>query len=312
MVVETMRYCVLGPWDPGTEGRSALALEEPFSSSLAAADSVIVSRLDGAIRALGPAAVAQICISPKARELLMALLEAQRRSLLAYERRNLDQRGTHSLVSARALLTLAGDNDIDPLYEHIDACADNSAVLDNVLRALSAAAEETPDRATTAKHLWPDVVDRVLQLNEEGRTPFADHYYGDMALAALLPEAVGELPYLYREIADQPITWWNPVAWTSEIAAWLPLARGKGICVGQLVGFLGVLPPEEQLSVGLPWVEHLVLADPDGVARSSGILAAWLVETRPLAVDAEISKSWQNVVDALVVAGVTRLAPYSD
>ena len=61
MAVETMRYCVLGPWEPGTEGRIALALEEPFSSSLAGADSVIVPRLDGAIRALAPAAVADIC-----------------------------------------------------------------------------------------------------------------------------------------------------------------------------------------------------------------------------------------------------------
>ena len=241
---------------------------------------------------------------------MVALLEAQRRSLPAYDRGNPDERGTHSLVCARALLTLVGDNDVDPLYEHIDACADNSTVLDNVLRALSAAAEETPDRAATAKHFWPDVVRRVLQLNEEGRTPFADSYYGDMALAALLPEAVGELPYLYREVADRPIMWWDPVAWTSEVAAWLPLAVGKGICVGQLVGFLGTLPPEQQLSVGLPWVERLVLADPAGVARSSGILAVWLVEMRPLATDAELSKSWQKVVDALVVAGVTRLAPY--
>ena len=312
MVVETMRYCVLSRWEPGTEGRSALALEEPFSSSLAGATSVIVPRLDGAIRTLAPAAVAHICISAQARELLAALLEAQRRSLLAYERGNPDERGTHSLVSARALLTLAGDNDIDLLYEHIDACADNSAVLDNVLRALSAAAEETPDRAATAKHFWPDVVRRVIQLNEEGRTPFADRYYGDMALAALLPEAVGELPYLYREVADRSIMWWDPVAWTSEVEAWLPLAVGKGICVGQLVGFLGVLPPEQQLSVGLSWIERLVLTDPASAARSSGILAAWLVEMRPLAVDAELWKSWQIVVDALVVAGVTRLAPYSD
>ena len=312
MAVETMRYCVLGPWEPGTEGRIALALEEPFSSSLASAASVIVPRLDGAIRSLAPAAVAHVCISEQARELLAVLLEAQRRSLLAYERGNPDERGTHSLISARALLTLAGDNDIDLLYEHIDACADNSAVLDNVLRALCAAAEETPDRAATARHFWPNVVRRVIQLNEVGRTPFADHYYGDLALAALLPEAVGELPYLYREVADRPIMWWDPVAWTSEVEAWLPLAVGKGVCVGQLVGFLGVLPPEQQLSVGLPWMERLVLADPAGAARGSGILAAWLVEMRPLAVDTQLSKSWQVVIDALVVEGVTRLAPYSD
>ena len=41
-------------------------------------------------------------------------------------------------------------------------------------------------------------------------------------------------------------------------------------------------------------------------------LSTWLVESRPVAEDAGLSASWQEVVDALVVAGVKQLAPYSE
>ena len=35
-------------------------------------------------------------------------------------------------------------------------------------------------------------------------------------------------------------------------------------------------------------------------------------EMRSAAVDADVLAGWQEVVDAMVVAGVTRLAPYSE
>ena len=129
IATETMRICVLGAWDPETGRRSVLSLEEPVAESLAGVDpdSILVSRLDAAIRALAPAAMAGICVSSQARDLLLALLAAQRRSLLAYEHDgDPDSRGSHTLVSARALLTLAKDGDDAAIYEHIDAYADNS------------------------------------------------------------------------------------------------------------------------------------------------------------------------------------------
>ena len=66
IATETMRFCVLGAWDPETGRRSILALEEPVTELLAsaAADSILLSRLDAAIRALAPAAMANICVSP--------------------------------------------------------------------------------------------------------------------------------------------------------------------------------------------------------------------------------------------------------
>ena len=181
LATETMRDCVLGGWPPDAGRRSVVALEDPVTESLANTDddSILSFRLDAAIRALAPAAMANICISTRARILLLALLAAQRRSLLSHKHGNMDARGSHTLVSARALLTLAEHGDDVTIYAHIDAYADNSALLGNVLRALSAAAEETPDRATTARRIWPNVVRHVLELNDSGHAPFQDHHDGD-------------------------------------------------------------------------------------------------------------------------------------
>ena len=275
-------------------------------------DSIRVSQLDAAIRALAPAAMANICISAQARDLLLALLAAQRRALLKYEDGDPDPRGSHTLVSARALLTLARNADDAAIYEHIDAYADSSALLDNLLRSLSAAAEETPERAATARRIWPNVVRYVLQLNQSGRTPFRGAYYGDWALGSLIPNTTGELPYLYREVHGSPIEWWNPLELESEVEAWLVRAAGNGTCADRLIGFVRGLEPEEQVRVGLPWVAKLVEADPNRIARRTYTLVTWLIEIRAAAVDSGLLAVWQQVVDVLVVAGVARLAPYSD
>ena len=136
IAAEMMRHCVLGPRDGDTGQRSIIALKEPLAESLAgaAADSILVSRLDGAIRALAPATMADCCASAQARDLLLALLAAQRRSLLHYEHQHgdPDTRGSHALVSARALLTLARDDDDTAIYEYINAYADNSTLLGKV------------------------------------------------------------------------------------------------------------------------------------------------------------------------------------
>ena len=314
IATETMSCCVLGGWEPDLGRRSVLPLEEPFSESLTNTDdnSILAFRLDAAIRALAPAAMANICVSTRARLLLLALLDAQRRALLSRKQHDTDPRGSHTLVSARALLTLAEHGEDAAIHAHIDAYADNSALLGNLLRALSAAAEETPDRAATARRIWPRVVRHVLELSDSGHAPFQDHHYGDMALAALMPNAAHDVSYLYREVQDNPIAWWEPLALRSEVEVWLVAAAGRAECVDQLISFLGVLAPEDQVRTGLPWVATLVLADPAHIAGRTYFLTNWLIEMRSAAVDAGLLASWQEVVDALVVAGVTRLAPYSE
>ena len=313
IATESMRDCALGDWIPEAGVRGRAVLNEPLAESLTntADDSVLPSRLDASIRALAPAAMANICVSTSARGLLTALLAAQRRSLLNYENNNMDQRGTHSLVSARALLTLAQHGDDEAIYEHINAYTHNSALLASLLCALSAAAEETPDRAATARRIWPSVVRHVLDLHSRGHVKFRTDSHGDMALAALMPNAAYEAQYLYQEFQEQPIVWWEPLALRSDVESWLVTAAGNALCVDQLIGFLRMLAPENQASVGLPWVATLALASPDNVAKGSYLVATWLIETRSAAESAGLSPQWQQVVDALVVEGVTRLAPYS-
>ena len=151
----------------------------------------------------------------------------------------MDERGTHSLVSARALLTLAQHGGDEAIYEHIDAYALNPALLGNLLYALSAAAEETPDRAVTARRIWPSVVQHVLDLHSRGQIEFPEDFHGEMALAALIPNAAYEAQYLYRESQNRPIEWWEPMVLRPEVESWLTPALGNSQCVDQLIG----LPP---------------------------------------------------------------------
>lgn len=112
LAVETMRDCVLGPWDFAAQRHHFLRVGDPVADSLAnvTGAEVFIPRLDAAIRALGAAARHDTCMRGPARELLLALLGAQRRGLLAAEH-DLDDRGSHALVAARALLNLAAAGD---------------------------------------------------------------------------------------------------------------------------------------------------------------------------------------------------------
>ena len=314
IAAETMRYCARGPWDPDTGQRGVLALGEPLAKSLADAtiDSITVSRLDAAIRALAPAAMADICISAQAHDLLLVLIAAQRRALLDYEHSDPDERASHTLVSARALLTLAKDGDDTAVFKHIDAYAGHSTLLGKIISSLSAVAEETPARAATARRIWPNIIRHVLDVRGSDYTLGRSSYCGDTALADLIPNAVGELPYLYREVDSSPIVWWNPLELRPDVEAWLASASGNAMCVDRLISFVRTLGLDDQVGVGLPWVATVVLVDPLPIARGAYSLATWLIETRSVAVDAGLLPRWQEVVDALVVAGESRLAPYSD
>ena len=313
IATETIRYCALGPRDSDTGRREVVALGDPIAESLAetGADSIIVSRLNAAIRSLAPAATANICISADSRALLNALLDAQRRALLNAEHGVADERGMHTLVTSRALLTLAEHGDDTAIDTHIDAYADNAYMLGNLLRTLSAAAEETLGRAAAARRIWPSVIRRVLALHNSGHTPFEDGFIGSMTRAALIPSATHMSEYRYREVQEEPIAWWDPLAMRAEVEAWLAVAEGNADCVDQLIAFLGALSPEEQVRTGLPWVARVVLADPNRVARGALMLSNWLIDIAAVADDRDHAARWQEIVDELVAAGVRSLAPYS-
>ena len=133
-----------------------------------------------------------------------------------------------------------------------------------------------------------------------------------MALASIIPNATYETAYLYQEIRKEPIKWWNPLSMKGEIEAWLKVAAGKPVCVDQIIGFLELLSRRDQVEVGLPWIGSLVLPNPGHVAKGSFLLVNWLIENRSEVLDVELSAKWQEIVDALVVEGVSKLAPYSE
>ena len=66
---------------------------------------------------------------------------------------------------------------------------------------------------------------------------------------------------------------------------WLPVAVGNPSCVDHLISFLGALPPDQQVRLGLQWVSAVVLPDPESVARSSFLLSSWLIEARASATE---------------------------
>ena len=313
IITATLSRCIVAE-NPETGRYSLLGLNEPIAESLnnAAGHSIRVSQLDAAIRALAPAVMANVCVSEQARVTLSALLAAQRRSLLACPDEDPDPQGCHTLVSARALLTLARDADDEAIYEYINAYADHSALLHKLLHSLSAAGEETCERAATVRRLWPRLIRKVLQLNESGHTPFQGGEYGDLSLGSLIPNLTGEFSYLYREVHGSPIKWWSPHELESEVEEWLVHAAGNHKFADRLIGFIQELDPEEQACLGVPWVAKVVGVDRNRVVHPTSKLENWLIGMQDPAVDAGVLPVWQKVVDVLVVAGSSRLAPYSD
>ncbi|MDT0260756.1 winged helix-turn-helix domain-containing protein [Jatrophihabitans lederbergiae] len=310
IATDMMRECVFGPWSMERQEHSIEVLADPVVDTLpaVAGEDIYVSRLDPAIRALGQAAATDTCVAAEASALLGVLIDAQRRALLAQDR-DTDLRGTHALASARALLTV---NDDAAILAHVDAYVDNPAGLHHTLSAISAAAEEGPRRADTAHRIWPTIVEHVLDAHDSGHTPF-HRDDRDWTMAALLPAFAGEGSYLHAEHAGKPIAWWDPAAAHTTVERWLGVAAGKPKCVDRLVRFIASsLPADEQVRVGLPWVWRAVLADPAAVANRCYTVAPWLIEIRTAAQAAGALNSWQRTVDALVVAGDSRLAPYSE
>lgn len=325
IATETVRDSVAGAWNPDTGNRELVVLGDPLDRSLANTDSrsLRVSRLDAAIRACAPAAIADVCISERARALLRTLFAAQRRALLSHPRDNtangdsvtvyedLDGRSTHTLVTARALLTLDPGEREPLLDEYIVEYTRSPRHLSKLLKAIAAAGEETADRAAAARSLWPHVIRRVLEMHSAGRDLSSDWRYGSSALDALIPTSATETEYLYREVSDEPIAWWRPSDLQDDIDRILATGDTSPMCPGKLVAFLGSLSSEDQARLGLPWIGPLVRSDPRNVLNYSLELRSWLPEIQPAAVAVGMQTEWQAIVDDLVVAGDAHLAPYS-
>lgn len=312
LVIESMRDCILGAWDIASQHRRIDALPDPVSESLerVLSDDLYVERLDAAIRGLGAAILSSTCIEKSAHDLLTALLSAQRRGLAAREHVD-DRGGNHSLVAARALLSLASIGDDGPLHAHIETLFEHGYLLTMMLYALAAAAEESQVPAEAARRVWPSIIEQVLGLARNSDQMFTDNYFGEASLAALVPMSPLDGTLMYREVDTEPVPWADPVAWHAALDDWLVVAAGHPRCVDALIGLIRTLPAADQLKLGLPWITTATIGDVDSVARGSYSLEEWLIQIQASITDASTRDAWQRLVDALVVAGATNLAPFS-
>ena len=326
LATETMRDCVLGDWIPGSDSRQIEILDDPLDESLAGidGDSIQFMRLDAAIRALAPAAAASICISDQAGKLLPTLLSAQRRAMLSYACNgsgegnvviisgDIDERSTHTLVAARALLTLDRDGRDAALSDFLDDYADSPRLLAKLVTAISAAGEESPERAAAAREVWPTLTRRVLELRSAGHDLSGDWRSGDSVLDALIPTPATTVHFLYRETESEPIHWWQPLTLRVEIEELLATGDTSPWCPNRLIEFLQAVDTDDQARLGLPWIQPLVSADPDNVCTYSPLLRRWLPEIQHAAATVGLQNVWQAIVDDLVVVGDIELAPYSE
>ncbi|MEV5968146.1 hypothetical protein AB0L70_40645 [Kribbella sp. NPDC051952] len=314
LTIQTLRDCRLGPYDLKARQRTILMLADPIIDSVRQVPDgeLYLERLDAPIRSLGVAAVTVTCISIQARALLAEVLGTQTRCLRHLGWRY-DQRGSSMLQTARALLRLAGDDDLSALLKVVDAYSGDQELLASLLRALTAAAEETTESAAAGRRVWPRLVDHVLELDLPIPDASFDDSIGRSFLAELIPEPCPTgVGYLYRECAGHPIRWPDLLDWQPQMQAWLTLAVGRPRCVDALVSTLRAMPTIDQISPGLEWLAALVLPRADTVARGSFLLTGWLVDMKHHVANTSAEPVWQEIVDALVVAGNPTLAQHTD
>ena len=310
-IIESMRDCVYGSFDQQARRQPNTELAEPVASALAVVDpaDLDIGRLDAAIRGCGAAAVSGSCVQDESRSLLDSLLTAQRQALAA--RKNADDRSTHSLVAARTLWGLAAAGEPGNLREYLDAYGSHTRMLISMLFALAAAAPETVDSARAAQQLWPEIIYQGLAFQSRNPSPFGGGFFGDEALAALMPNPIRHQTMLHSEAPSPPFDWIDPLAWREPIEEWLVAAKGRHRCIETLIATLSVMPVADQATTGVRWLSILCLDDTERVVGRTDRLATWLIDVKPhIESDGEIDQ-WQRLVDALVVAGDRQLAPHS-
>lgn len=217
-----------------------------------------------------------------------------------------------AIAAARAILDVASTGDQSMLFTHINSYANDQRLLSECLHALAAAGEETQRRAAAAREAWPEVLNHVIQLVDSGTCPSDDHHYGEAPLAAAIPIPSYDPGYLHREYEGAPILWADPVALAPQIERWLPLAAGQREPLDALAHLLHQLPAEQQATIGLPWMERLVMANPKEIANRSFLLPEWLEGIQPHVTSQPLQTAWHRIIDALTVAGDNRIAAMAD
>ncbi|MFD4636969.1 hypothetical protein ACFWN2_06615 [Lentzea sp. NPDC058436] len=315
-LIETARAAELAPWGEYDQVRPEVTIEGDLARRLQELDTELVDidALDPAIRGLGAAAAADHCCSSDTGTLLAVFLDVQRRAMVDQEALewSADDRGTHTLVAARALLTgFAKSGDTSPLLQHLDVLRADAGLMANFLHGLAAAGAENERLAGAARGIWPSLLRHAIGYLGDVSSPYEDRHWGDWAAAALLPEPLTWARGLYNEIVGLPIDWVVAEDLVELIDGWLPAARGKRKGVDALIGTLRRLPATVQVRRGVPWVSDLCIQGGVVAVKQSILSNEWLEEIRRPAEELGRLAEWQTLVDSMVVAGNERLARHS-
>lgn len=316
-IIETARGAEIGEWEMHAQRHALTDIDGSIPRRLAEVDGTRIDlrMLDAPIRGLGAAAaLPNHCISVEAAQSLASLIDAHTRALLARSTkgRNADSRGMHARIVARAQIdNFAADHDLQPILEHMDALSPNAAYLSNYLHGLAGVGAENPRRAEACRRLWPALLDHALAYATHDPNPYHDRSWGDWAAAALLPEPRSWARGLWDELAGPTIDWVNARDILSHIDQWVPIARGKSMCVDALIRILQRLPLGEQVTGGLARVTELCIRSRQLAFAQSALSNDWLKGIRGTAEELDRLSDWQKLVDSMVVAGNGGLAPFS-
>ncbi|MGV8966572.1 MAG: hypothetical protein ACOH2F_09850 [Cellulomonas sp.] len=312
LVVESAAEAVIGPWDQELQRRALVSLDPPHLDTLDTilGEDIHVRRLNPALRATGAAATTAACCREDARHALGVILGAHQRGMLAREH-GYSHSDSDSLVAARAALWQASTGDDEATLQYIRNYLPKSNLLAEGLGSLAAAADERPDVGQHARRLWPQIMDLVLDASDDHPKLFTEHPWGVYARAYLIPNPSARQRYLTSELAGDPASWRDLLAWRPQVDRWVRAAGPGRMSLDHLVIAIRDLDVRGQIEHGLPWIEQAVGgAGPD--CAWTYTLPEWLHERRPdLRLAADIAR-WQRVVDFLVVAGDTRVADLAD
>lgn len=315
-LMDTTRGAELGNWDNESQRQVQVTIEGDVRSRLGALDakSVYFADLAPAIRGLGSAAVANVCVSEDAQKALEEFIVIQRKSIARHEGkgRSVDDRGTYALITVRALLqgySVSGNP--DAIFDHLDAICGSSGSLTGALHGFAAAGAESDVLATAAAKLWPSLLSHALGFEAVKPSVFRQRTWGSWAAAALLPNPEAWTQGLYHELSGPVIDWVGAEELVAELDDWVLVGQGESKCVDALIRLLRKLPAGLQATQGVAWVASLCIQDGKVSVVNSWFLNDWLKEVRLSAEDHETLIAWQNLVDALVVAGNSELAAFS-
>lgn len=311
------RVAEIGPWNMEEQKHDRAHISGDLLRRLQQlpGDSIDISALDSTLRAVGNAAAHSHCQTDAANELLAGLLDIQPRAMVRHEERRWtsDHRGAHTLIAARALLTgYATKQDPAPVLNYLDALRTHAGLLSNFLHGLAGAGAENQTLADAANNLWPTVLTHALTYATPAESNvYNERTWGSWAAAALLPSPLVWSQGMYNELAGLPIDWVNPALLTDHIDAWTHASPAESKVVDALLGFIARLPETQQVTHGIQWVANACARNGTVRVHESHSLATWLKQTR---LPAELNgqgPAWQQLVDALVVAGNAELAPFS-